>query len=72
MIAREGRDVETVYLPGFFIETDQEKLILLKVTGAVDLLLVESDPNKSNNHLQKENGKWVIYVKCKNERSLIR
>ena len=65
VIAREGRDLATVDLPGFFLQTDQDKLILLKVTGAVALLLVESDPNKWKKHLQKENGKWVIYVICK-------
>jgi hypothetical protein len=46
------------------LQTDQEELILLKVNGAVALLLVESDP-KWKKHLRKENGKWVIYVICK-------
>ena len=46
MIAREGRDVATVDLPGFFLQTDQDKIILLKVTGAVALLLVEFDSSK--------------------------
>ena len=65
VIAREGRDVATVDLPGFFLQTDQDELILLKVTGAVALLLVESDPNKWKKHLRNENGKYVIYVICK-------
>ena len=65
VIAREGRDVAAVDLPGFFLQTDQDKLILLKVTGAVALLLIESNPNKWRKHLQKENGKWVIYIICK-------
>jgi hypothetical protein len=64
VIAREARDVATVDLPGFFLQTDQDELILLKVTGAVALLLVESD-SKWKKHLRKENGKWVIYVICK-------
>ena len=54
VIAREGRDVTTVDLPGFFLQTDQDKRILLKVTGAVALLLVDSDPSKWKKHLQKE------------------
>ena len=29
------------------------------------LLLVECDSKKWKQHLQKENGKWVIYVVCK-------
>jgi hypothetical protein len=65
VIAREGRDAATVDLPGFFLQTDQDEKILLKVTGAVALLLVESDPNTWRKHLQKENGKYVIYVLCK-------
>jgi hypothetical protein len=64
VIAREARDVASVDLPGFFLQTDQDELILLKVTGAVALLLVESD-SKWRKHLRKENGKWVIYVICK-------
>ena len=65
VIAREGRDVATVDLPGFFLQTDQDEKILLKVTGAVALLLVESDSAKWKKHLRKENGKYVIYVLCK-------
>ena len=64
VIAREGRDAATVDLPGFFLQTDQDELILLKLTGAVALLLIESDP-KWKKHLRKENGKLVIYVICK-------
>jgi hypothetical protein len=65
VIAREGRDVASVDLPGFFLQTDQDEKILLKVTGAVALLLVESEPAKWRKHLRKENGKYVIYVLCK-------
>ena len=65
MITREGRDIATVDLPGFFLQTDQDKLILLKVSGVVDLLVVESNSTKWKKHLQKENKKWVIYVICK-------
>ena len=67
VIAREGRDAATVDLPGFFLQTEQEgdELILLKLTGEVALLLVECEPDKWKKHLQKENGKWTIYVECK-------
>ena len=65
VIAKEERDCVTVYLPGFFLQTDQEKntTILLKLTGSVAILLVETDP-KWKKHLVKENGKDVIYVMC--------
>ena len=62
VITREGRNVATVDLPGFFLQTDQDKLILLKLTGAVALLFVESDPTKWKKHLHEENRKWVTYV----------
>ena len=61
VVAREGCDVVTVDLPCFFLQTDKDNLILLKVTGVVALLLVESDPNKWRNHLKKE---WQIGDLC--------
>jgi hypothetical protein len=66
VIAREGRCVATVDLSKFFLQTDQDEKILLKVSGAVTLLLVvESEPDKWRKHLRKEHGKYVIYVLCK-------
>ena len=66
MIAKEGRDCATVDLPGFFLQTEQEENsdLLLKLTGQVAALLVKSDKDKWGKHLQKENGKYVLYVKC--------
>ena len=46
VITREGSDIITVHFPGFFLQTDQDKLTLLKVTGVVALLLVDYNPNK--------------------------
>ena len=63
--ALEKRDVATVDLPGFFLQTEQEgEEILLKLTGSVAVLLVEMDPDKWKKHLRKENGRYVIYVVC--------
>ena len=62
VVAKEGRDCATVDLPGFFLQTEQEKTddkskeLLLKLTGAVAILLVESDKEKWRPHLNKENG----------------
>ena len=64
VIAKECRDVATVDLPAFSLQTDQDTLIILKLTGAVALLLVDSDPDKWQKHLRKDNGKFVIYVMC--------
>ena len=66
-IAKEGRDCATVDLPGFFLlqtEQDENVTLILKLTGAVALLLVESDEAKWRRHLKQENGKWVLYVRC--------
>ena len=66
VIAKEGRDCATVDLPGFFLQTEADKNnpLILKLTGAVAILLVEADGEKWRPHLQRENGKWVIYVSC--------
>ena len=43
--AKEDRDVATIDLPGFFLQTEAEKddYTIVKLTGAVALLLVECD-----------------------------
>ena len=53
MIAREGSDIATVDLPGFFLQTDQDEMLLLKLTGSVALMLIEVD-SKWKKHLRKE------------------
>ena len=58
MIAKESRYGATVDLPNFFLQTEQEnENVLLKLTVALALLLVECDPVRWRKHLQKENGK---------------
>ena len=64
VIALEGRDAATVDLPGFFLQTEQDELIMLRLTGTVALMLTETDPEKWKRHLRKEDGRWVIYVVC--------
>ena len=49
IIAREGRDVGSVDLLEIFLQTDineDDKLMLLKLTGVVALLLVESEKKR--------------------------
>lgn len=66
VIAREGRDVASVDLPGFFLQTKQDdETLLLRLTGSVALYLVKSDPKRWRKHLVKERDKFVIYVRCK-------
>ena len=64
IIALEGRDAATVDLPGFFIQTEQDEVIMLRLTGAVALILTEADPDKWKKHLRKEDGRWLIYGVC--------
>lgn len=54
-IAQERRDTTGVDLPGFFLQTeddDEDNPVILKLTGAVALLLVESDTEKWRKHLK--------------------
>ena len=63
--AMEKRDVASFDLPAQFLQTEMDELLFLKLTGAVALLLVESDPIRWKKHLRTENGRHVIYVVCK-------
>ena len=66
LFAKEERDVATIDLPGFFLQTknEGEEPVILRITGAAALLLVESNPTKWRKHLRKENDKWIIYATC--------
>ena len=46
VIAKEVRDCGSIDLPGFFLQTGQDKEILLKLKSAVALLLGKSDEKK--------------------------
>ena len=46
VFAKEGQDVATVDLPRFFLQTENEGLVLLKMTSTVVLLLVELNSKK--------------------------
>ena len=47
------------------MQTDQDQELLLKLTGAVALLTVESNSKKWKKHFRLEKGKLVLYVICK-------
>ena len=65
VIAFEKRDVASFDLPAQFLQTEMDELIHLRITGAVALLLVESDPERWQKHLRRERGRPVVYVECK-------
>lgn len=54
IIAKEEKDMVTVDLPRYFLQTemDGEEKIILKLTRAIVLLLVELDPRRWKNHLK--------------------
>ena len=62
--AMEGRDVATIDLPGHFLQTDMDEKLILKIQGALAMLLVEMNPSRWKKHLRHERGRPVIYVKC--------
>ena len=63
LIANEERDTASFNLSGQFLQTDMEETLYLKLSGAIALLLVESDPNRWKKHVRKEHGRPVIYTK---------
>ena len=61
----EGRDVvATCDLPGFFLQTDMEGDILLRIDGILAMLLVKIDRKHWKKHLKYRGKNSVIYVKC--------
>ena len=57
-IAREGRDCATVDLTGLFLQTKSEEnsTLLLKLTGAVALLLVDQTRRNGGNTYRPRTG----------------
>lgn len=67
MIAKESHNVATVDLPSFFLQVEKDEDaedLILKITGAEALLLVESDEGKWRKHLRCEKGKRIICAFC--------
>ena len=54
IIAFKRRDVASFDLPAQFLQTEMNELLHLRITGAVALLLVESDPKRWKKHLRNE------------------
>ena len=60
------RDVETVNMTGIFLKTEadnDEEIVIIKLAGAVTLLLVEMDEKWINNfHILNRN--WIACATC--------
>jgi len=54
--------VITIDVPGAFMHCDIDKLIFIKMQGAMADLMVRVDPDKYGPYLTKENGKSVLYI----------
>ena len=52
VFAKEGQDIATVDLPRFFLQIENEGLVLLKITGAAVLLLVELNLKEWKKHFR--------------------
>ena len=63
--AKEKRKVVTVDLPGTFMFSNMDEVIILKVEGESVDMLVEIDVNKYKPYVVIEHGKKVIYFKLK-------
>ena len=64
--AMEKRDVATIDLPGHFLQTDMDELLILKIQGAIAKLLVKMDPKRWKKHFRYERGRPAIYNTCCN------
>ena len=76
VVGKEQRGTATVGLPYFFLQIiayDDDVPLFVKLTGAVDLLLVESDEYKWRKKLRRENIKQATHTVCnKTTRSALR
>lgn len=63
--AIERRNIATIDLPGHFLQTDMDELLILEIQGAIATLLVEMDPKRWKKHFKIICGRPVHYVKCK-------
>ena len=61
---KRERGVATCDLPGVFLQTDMEGDILLRIDGALALLLVKIDRKRWKKHLRYKRKNPVIYVNC--------
>ena len=65
IIGLEACDVVSFNLLAQFLQTDMDEILYPKIIGPLALLLVEYDRERWGKHLQKDQGKPVIYVLCK-------
>jgi hypothetical protein len=58
----EECDVETVDIPGAFMQTDINKVVHVRFEGEIAEMLVRMDPKLYRKYIRDENGKVVLYV----------
>jgi hypothetical protein len=61
--AEENRDVETVNMPGAFMQDDMDEIVYMKIEGTMVDLLVELQPSKYKKIVADNNVKKILYVK---------
>ena len=65
--AKNEPDAHAVGSPGHFLQTevdDLDDILIVKFSGELALLLVESDKERWKKNLHRENGEWVAHAKC--------
>ena len=62
MEAKEGRDVRVHDVPNAFIQTDNNKKVVMKIKGKAAELLERTDPSLYRKYVIYENGVIVLYV----------
>jgi Reverse transcriptase (RNA-dependent DNA polymerase) len=62
---KENRDIETVDIPGAFMQADMDDIVHMKLEGKMAELLVKVDPKMYRKYVQTEKGKTELYVELK-------
>jgi hypothetical protein len=61
--AIERRDVATLDIPGAFMQSEMEGLVIMKLEGVMAGVILKIDPAKYKKFTVHERGKAVVYVK---------
>ena len=60
--AKEERDFTVIYIPGAFMQADQDETIHVKLQGTMAELFSKLDPTLYRKYIRVDNGKSVLHV----------
>jgi sporulation-control protein spo0M len=58
----EERDVDTLYIPGAFVQADIDEVVHVRFEGKIAKMLVRMDPKLYRKYVRDENDRAVLYV----------